>query len=279
MRLTPPLLARAASWTGTVAYMDNQEPADPALKAAARQGREATSALEGPSGDGRPAPLPVGRHGLSRETVERSQRERILEAMIGAVAERGYLETTVADVIGPAGVSRATFYAMFSNKEDCYLATLDWLMARLTSFVGAAWQRHGDWRHQVRAGLGAFLAALAARPEAARVAFVESAAAGPSARERIRAATGSFIPYLDEGRRLSERGDELPDQVSRVVVGGVAGIVFEEVLEGHAQKLLRLLPELLYTVLVPYLGHAAALEDMRGAARRLEEVARVGGAR
>ncbi|HYU14906.1 MAG TPA: hypothetical protein VEL05_02490, partial [Candidatus Acidoferrum sp.] len=177
------------------------------------------------------------------------------------------------------GVSRATFYAMFSNKEECYLATLDWLMARLTSFVGAAWQRHRDWRPQMRAGLGAFLAALAARPEAARVAFVESAAAGPPAQERIRAAIESFVPYLDEGCRLSDRGEELPEKVSRVVVGGVAGIVFEEVLAGHAEELMRLLPELLYTVLVPYLGHAAALEDMRGAARRLEEVARVGGAR
>lgn len=202
-----------------------------------------------------------------------------MEAMIGAVADQGYLETSVADVIGRARVSRATFYAMFSNKEDCYLATLDWLMARLTRFVAAAWQRHRDWRRQVRAGLGAFLAALAARPEAARMAFVESAAAGPRASERIRAEIGSFVPYLDEGRRLSAHGDDLPGHVSRVVVGGVAGIVFEEVLEGHAQELLRLLPELLYTVVVPYLGHATALEDMHGAARRLHEVAGIGEAR
>jgi AcrR family transcriptional regulator len=207
-----------------------------------------------------------------------TQRERLLEAMVGAVADKGYLVTTVADVTGRAGVSRATFYELFSDKEDCFLETLDWLMERLIRFAGAAWQRHGDWPSQMRAGLGAFLGAVAARPQAARVAIVESDAAGPVARERIRAAIGDFVPYVDEGRRLSAYGEALPEQVSRVVVGGVAGIVFEEVLTGHTNELLRLLPELLYTVLVPYIGHEAALEEMRAAAGRLEAVGGVGAA-
>jgi AcrR family transcriptional regulator len=204
-----------------------------------------------------------------------TQRERLLEAMVGAVAEQGYLVTTVADVTRRAGVSRATFYELFSDKEDCFLATLDWLMERLTRFAGAAWQRHDEWPRQVRAGLGAFLGALVARPQAARVAIVESDAAGPVARERIRAAIGAFVPFLDQGRSLSEHGAELPEQVSNVVAGGVAGIVFEEVLTGHTNELLRLLPDLLYTVLVPYMGHEAALEETRAAKGRLEEVGEI----
>jgi len=67
-----------------------------------------------------------------------------------------------------------------------------------------------------------------------------------------------------------------PEQVSRVVVGAVAGIVFEEVIAGHTQELPRLLPELLYAVLVPYIGHDAALADMRRAARRREQAGAVG---
>ena len=70
-------------------------------------------------------PLPRGRHSLSREEVRASQRRRMLEAMANATAEKGYVHTTVADVIKRAGVSRETFYEHFSDKEDCFIAAYD----------------------------------------------------------------------------------------------------------------------------------------------------------
>ncbi|MBD0322124.1 MAG: helix-turn-helix transcriptional regulator, partial [Aldersonia sp.] len=66
--------------------------------------------------------LPRGRHGLSRDEVVRSQRDRILLAMAEAMAEKGYVATSVADVLRRAGVSRETFYQQFSSKEDCFRA-------------------------------------------------------------------------------------------------------------------------------------------------------------
>src|SRR2546430_4460155 len=66
--------------------------------------------------------LPRGPHGLSREEVELSQRARLLQAATEAVAEQGYVNTTVADILARAGVSRATFYQLFSDKEDCFNA-------------------------------------------------------------------------------------------------------------------------------------------------------------
>src|SRR6478752_2700016 len=66
--------------------------------------------------------LPRGPHGLSREEVELSQRARLLQATTEAVAAQGYVKTTVADIIARAGVSRATFYQLFRDKEDCFLA-------------------------------------------------------------------------------------------------------------------------------------------------------------
>src|SRR5439155_6906652 len=68
--------------------------------------------------------LPRGPHGLSREEVELSQRARLLHAATQAVAEQGYVKTTVADILRRAGVSRATFYQLFSDKEDCFQAAL-----------------------------------------------------------------------------------------------------------------------------------------------------------
>ena len=66
--------------------------------------------------------LPSGRHGLPREAVVRAQRERLIESMIAVVAEIGYTEATVADVIRGAGVSRTTFCEQFTDKEDCFVA-------------------------------------------------------------------------------------------------------------------------------------------------------------
>ena len=53
--------------------------------------------------------------------------------MIEVVAERGYPETRVVDVIGVAGVSRKTFYELFASKEDCFLAAYDVLLGNLLS--------------------------------------------------------------------------------------------------------------------------------------------------
>src|SRR5438874_801201 len=66
--------------------------------------------------------LPRGRHNLSREQVETTQRERILTGMVQALAENGYARTTVADVIARSHTSRETFYEHFENKQACFLA-------------------------------------------------------------------------------------------------------------------------------------------------------------
>jgi len=75
--------------------------------------------------------LPPGRHGLSRDEVTGSQRERLLRGMAEAVTERGYANVTVADVIKRAGVSRETFYEQFTNKEDCFMAAYDTIVVAL----------------------------------------------------------------------------------------------------------------------------------------------------
>ena len=66
--------------------------------------------------------LPRGRHGLPRELVERSQRERLLAAVVRVTAAKGFEQTTVADILGEAGVGRESFYELFDDKLDCMLA-------------------------------------------------------------------------------------------------------------------------------------------------------------
>jgi AcrR family transcriptional regulator len=69
--------------------------------------------------------LPRGRNAAPRQIVWESQRERLLGAMADAVAEKGYANVAVADVIERAGVSRKTFYEQFENKQECFLTAYD----------------------------------------------------------------------------------------------------------------------------------------------------------
>ncbi|MCB8915469.1 MAG: TetR/AcrR family transcriptional regulator [Thermoleophilales bacterium] len=210
--------------------------------------------------------LPSGRHGLPRDVVVRSQRERMVEAMIGVVAEKGYAEATVADIISTAGVSRATFYEQFTDKEDCFVAAYGTVMERMLNFVAEGFSGGGsnDWVDQIRGGIGALLTYLAENPVAARVGIVEGFGAGARARDRYQQAVSSFFPFLDSARNLVDDPDRIPSQVARVVVGGVSALMFNEASNGRAAALPKLLPDMMYLAVTPYFGHEQGVEAMNG---------------
>jgi AcrR family transcriptional regulator len=204
--------------------------------------------------------LPSGRHGLSRDVVVQSQRDRMIEAMIAAVAEKGFSETTVADIISRAGVSRATFYEQFADKEDCFIAAYADVMGSMLTFVAEGFAADGDrdWIDSVRGGARSLLSYLAQNPVAVRVGIVEGFGAGARARDHYQEAVGSFFPFLDAGRELIDDGDRVPREAARVVVGGISAMVFNEASAGRAGNLPNLLPEMVYLAVVPYLGHEEA---------------------
>ena len=84
-------------------------------------------------------PLPRGRHALSRETVLASQRGRMLHAVLIAVAQKGFGDVVVGDVIAEAGVSRKAFYEHFKSFEECwaeaYTTSVDVLFAEIAKAV------------------------------------------------------------------------------------------------------------------------------------------------
>jgi AcrR family transcriptional regulator len=133
--------------------------------------------------------LPRGRHGLSREEVEASQRARIMFALAEAMAEKGYAATSVADVLKRARVSRETFYEHHDSKLDCFLQAFDAAAAVLQASIGrevggGADGRQGDRKALLERSIGAYLDVLLAQPAFARLFLVESYAAGAAAIER-----------------------------------------------------------------------------------------------
>ena len=205
---------------------------------------------------------PRGRHRLPPEVIARSQRERLLEATVRVVAEKGYGATTVADLTRVAGISRTTFYELFEDKEACFLAAYDGAVEALVRRVSAAYEAEEGWPRRARAGLAALLGALAEEPDVARLALVDAGAAGPAAQRRQRAALQRLTPFFDEGRDFAPGGRNLPANTSRMAIGAVAGLIADELIEERAEDLPGLLSDVLFATLVPYIGPAAAAREV-----------------
>jgi AcrR family transcriptional regulator len=194
-----------------------------------------------------------------------TRRQSILEAMVRVVGRKGYKGTAVADVIAEADVSRTTFYKHFEDKHECFLAAYDMAVERIVGEVVAGCDGERDWLERVRIGLTTIVDLFALDPELARTAIVEVAAAGADARQRHWNAVNRFTEFLADGKEIA--GDrELPDNIALMAAGAVSGLIFDELLTGRAERLPELLPDLLFALLVPYIGPGAATEEMRRAA-------------
>lgn len=196
-----------------------------------------------------------------------SERERLLEAMIRIVTDRGYDGTTVEDVVVLAGLPRSTFDEAFADKDDCFLAAYDALAELLLIRTAAAFGAQQRWPDRVRAGLSALLEHLADESEVARMAIVEVTGSIPGAQERYRRTIQRFTALLDEGREFATAGRELPLNTAYMAVGGAAAIIFEELHARRGGELRRLLPDLLFALLVPYVGPEMASAEMQATPR------------
>jgi AcrR family transcriptional regulator len=194
--------------------------------------------------------------------VSRSQRDRLLEAAVRVVAAKGYAAMTIGDLTKEAGVSRTTFYELFGDKEQCFLAAYDNAVDVLVRRVVVAYESEGGWPDRAAAGLTALLELLAGEPALARLSLVDIANAGPAAQRRYRAAVQRLTPLFEEGRDYAPGGRGLPANTSRMAIGGVTGLISDELLAGRAEQLPSLLSDVIFATLVPYIGPDAAAREV-----------------
>jgi AcrR family transcriptional regulator len=173
---------------------------------------------------------------LGADDTERGQRARLLAAMAGVVADKGYAAATVADVVREAGVSRTTFYDLYSSKEECFLETYRHGVDVLIDAVRAAVREAGDWRAQLRAGVRAYLRMLAAEPRFARTYLIEIHAAGPAALEVRGDALRRFAKRYAAAARAATRTPPRPDALL-ILCAGTEQLCAERVRAGEHARL------------------------------------------
>ncbi len=207
----------------------------------------------------RPARLPAERGEASfvRDQVDGIQRARVLAALCEVATERGAGATTVAHIVARAGVSRRTFYELFADRDDCFLAAFDQAVERVGARVAPAFAAPGRWHERVRAALVAALGFFDEEPDLGMLCVVHALGAGPQALEHRAAIVNVLVDAVDEGGQAS-RGRAPGRLTAEGVVGSVLAILHKRLLEGSREPLSSLAGPLMAIIVLPYLGSAAA---------------------
>jgi AcrR family transcriptional regulator len=202
--------------------------------------------------------LPRGRSDLPRQLIEKSQRERIVDATAAIVAEKGLARLSVPEIARRANVSHQTFYAIYASKHDAFLGALKVGMHQALATAVSAFQAHDDWPRAARAGLHALLEYLASEPTHAHLSLVDAFATCPEAIEIRNATLQAFAAYFSGGYELAREGIEVPAIASEAIVGGIWQILHHYIENGWFAELPGTLPQLSYFALTPFIGPAAA---------------------
>ncbi|MGA7703264.1 MAG: TetR/AcrR family transcriptional regulator, partial [Solirubrobacteraceae bacterium] len=225
--------------------------------------------------------MPVSEHAPSREAAAgrrmvEIQRGRILAAMVEVCAEYGAANVTVAHVVERAGVSRRTFYELYRDREDCFLATFDDGIERASRYVLEGYDAEAKWVARMRLVLTHLLAFLDVEPGIGQLLIVGSLGAGPEALSRRADAIAHIVAFVQEGHSEAKPGAEPPPLTAEGIVGGVLSVLHGRLLDvlapwadldgspddRHEASLLELTGPLMSMIVLPYLGSAAARREL-----------------
>jgi AcrR family transcriptional regulator len=183
--------------------------------------------------------------------------ERVLRALAAVVAEKGYPDTTVAEIVERAATSQRTFYEHFKNKEDAIVAALDSGSAHMLAAALPAFRRAPDWPHAVHDTQEAMFAFGAEEPEYARMGGVEMYAAGKRALDQREVVTEGMEGLLAPGYELKP---ETPPIAAEAIGGALYSLLYDHVNKKGPETLPDLVPTLVYVTLAPFLDRDEAYE-------------------
>jgi AcrR family transcriptional regulator len=194
--------------------------------------------------------------------VTEIQRARIVAAAIDVVEETGWSRVTIAQIIGRARVSRKTFYEVFSDREDCFMAAFDQAVSQTRLAATRAFEGGVEWHEGIRAALASMLALMDDEPELARLCVVEAPVAGERVLRRRAELFDELASVVDRGRSSTAPSCDPPPLTAEGVVGAVFTVLHTRLLRGAREPLTDLLGPLMSMIVLPYLGSRAARREL-----------------
>jgi AcrR family transcriptional regulator len=186
--------------------------------------------------------VPRGRHAPPLEVRLNVQRQRLFEAAARVFSTVGYADASAESISREAGMSKATFYEHFSNKEECILALVEAAgQASRMAVAAAATEAEEDFEAKVHARVHAFLRGLSLFPEMARVVMVDVIGVGPvgaAKRDEMLQAFGDFL--VEENLRAHESYGAprfaSPDD-AYAIVGAIMELASRQLRTGNPERM------------------------------------------
>ncbi|HEV3095335.1 MAG TPA: TetR/AcrR family transcriptional regulator [Solirubrobacteraceae bacterium] len=181
--------------------------------------------------------------------------------MFDVATQRGASHVTVAHVTERSGVSRRTFYELFEDREDCFLAAFEQALEFASERVLSAYRSQESWRERIAAALSALLVFLDEEPVVGKLLIVESLSGGPRTLDRRNEAIAQITSAIDGGREEA-RAASPPRLTAEGIVGGALTVIHSRLGEADRRPLVQLLNQLMSMIVLPYLGATVARREL-----------------
>jgi AcrR family transcriptional regulator len=211
--------------------------------------------------------VPRGRHAPPLEVRQDRQLQRLSEAAAAVFARTGFADATAEAIAREAGMSKATFYEHFGNKEECILSLFDRAMARLIGAMQGAAEAQSDMAptERYRRSIAALLAVIGEYPDYAQTLMVEMVGAGPRAADRRDAVLTAIAAYIEQRNAQDAEAGLAPRFASAddayAVVGATLELASRQIRTGVPEDITELEPvieRLIRGVLIAAEGQTAA---------------------
>jgi AcrR family transcriptional regulator len=186
----------------------------------------------------------------------------MIAAVIAAAEDVGYTRTTVAQIVGRAGVSRKTFYEAFVDCEDCFLAAVDYTLSHATAITTDAFERESGWREGIRAALATLLVWMDSERGLAKLFIVDALCAGDRVLRRRGEVLTEAAKVIDQGRSVTRPAHKPPPLTAEGTVGAVFTVLHTRMVAASQDPLADLLGPLMSLIVLPYLGTQAARVEL-----------------
>jgi AcrR family transcriptional regulator len=180
--------------------------------------------------------VPRGRHAPPLHVRKDRQRTRLHEAAGAVFARMGYADATAELIAREAGMSKATFYEHFDNKEDCICALFDAALEQILAALQAGERRTGADGDPYRPSIELLIAVITEHPAIAQTLLIEIIGAGPRASERRDRFLEQLAAYVDQRNATSAAAGQTPRFASPhdafAIVGGVVELLSRQLRTG-----------------------------------------------
>jgi AcrR family transcriptional regulator len=168
-------------------------------------------------------------------------RDRLLEGMAAALDEKGFAETTIADIARHARVSKRTFYEHFGDKQDCllalYVASSERALARIADSIDPTL----DLDAQIKKTTAVYFSSMQERPALLRTLLVEILTAGPRGLEVRRQINRRYAELLRKVVASTKpnggRRHTLSGAMATAIVGGLNELMLQAAEGGDLTRL------------------------------------------